>query len=107
MALVELVTNLENFYYYQSKGYVGGLGNFSAKSLPYGQDQPAGGWSGQPYIKVPIPQIDSANLLPGKDYLLRGGGDYLSTVSTNLQRISRFIDDPIIVTGKQIGRAHV
>ena len=94
MALVELVTNLENFYYYQSKGYVGGLGNFSAKDLPYGNDQPAGGWSGQPYIKTPIPQVDSANSLPGKDYLLRGGGNYLSTVSTNLQRISRFIDDP-------------
>jgi hypothetical protein len=94
MALIELVTNLENFYYYQSKGYVGGLGNFSAKDLPYGNDQPAGGWSGQPYIKTPIPQIDSANSLPGKDYLLRGGGNYVSTVSTNLQRISRFIDDP-------------
>jgi len=94
MALVELVTNLENFYYYQSKGYVGGLGNFSAKTHPYGNDQPAGGSSGQPYIQVPIPQVDSANSLPGKDYLLRGGGNYLSTVSTNLQRISRFIDDP-------------
>jgi hypothetical protein len=97
MALVELVTNLENFYYYQSKGYVGGLGNFSAKTHPYGQDQPGGGSSGQPYIQVPIPQVgpaDSFVSLPGKDYLLRGGGDYLSTVSTNLQRISRFIDDP-------------
>jgi len=97
MALVELVTNLENFYYYQSKGYVGGLGNFSAKTHPYGQDQPGGGSSGQPYIQVPIPQVGPADLfvsLPGKDYLLRGGGDYLSTVSTNLQRISRFVDDP-------------
>ena len=43
MGLINLVTNLPDFYYYNSKGQPGGLGNFSAKSLRYGKDKKGGG----------------------------------------------------------------
>jgi hypothetical protein len=93
MGLINLVANQADFYYYQSKGYVGGLGNFSAKKLPYGNDLVGNGNSNQPYIKTPIPDTFSTYPNQTKDTFLRGGNDYLSIVSTNLQRISAFIND--------------
>lgn len=44
-SLKDLLNNLPNFNYYS-----GGPGNFREKSLPFGNDQPGGGSSGQPYI---------------------------------------------------------
>jgi len=93
MGLINLIANQSDFYYYQSKGYVGGLGNFSAKKLPYGDDLIGNGNSNQPYIKTPIPDTFSTAPSQTKDVFLRGGDNYLSIVSTNIQRISAFIND--------------
>jgi hypothetical protein len=49
-ALSDLLNNLSSFQYY--KGY----GNFTQKSIPYGNDRPGGGDSGQPYITRNIGQ---------------------------------------------------
>jgi hypothetical protein len=83
MGLINLVTNLPDFYYYNSKGQPGGLGNFSAKSLRYGKDKKGGGSSNQPFIQTPIPD-ESAPTSP--DFLLRNG--YLNPISS-LQDVSR------------------
>lgn len=48
-SILDLLNNLPNFPY-----YYGGVGNFSQKSIPFGNDQPGGGDSGQPYIKRAI-----------------------------------------------------
>jgi hypothetical protein len=58
MGLINLATNLADFNYYQAKGYVGGRGNFSAKKLPYGNDEPNDGSSNQPFIQTAIPATD-------------------------------------------------
>ena len=83
MGLINLVTNLPDFYYYSSKGYEGGLGNFTAKSKGYGKDKKGGGSSNQPFIQTPIPD-ESAPTSP--DFLLRNG--YLNPISS-LQDVSR------------------
>lgn len=44
-SLEQLVTNLPTFKYY------GGYGTFNENNLPYGNDQPGGGSSNQPFIK--------------------------------------------------------
>jgi hypothetical protein len=55
-ALTDLLNNLSSFKYY--KGY----GNFTQKSIPFGNDRPGGGSSGQPYITRKIGQTwDIAN----------------------------------------------
>jgi hypothetical protein len=58
MGLINLATNLADFNYYQAKGYVGGRGNFSAKKLPYGNDEPDNGSSNQPFVTKTIPATD-------------------------------------------------
>ena len=83
MGLINLVTNLPDFYYYNSKGQQGGLGNFSAKSLRYGNDRKGGGSSNQPYITTPIPDGDIPS---SPDFLLRNG--YLNPINS-LQDVSR------------------
>jgi len=93
MGLLEIANNLPDFFYYQSKGYVGGLGNFSARKLPYTNDSPEGGISNQPYIKTPIPNLFSTNPIVAKDFVLRNGDNYISTVENNVKRISSFITD--------------
>jgi len=87
MGLINLVTNLPDFYYYNSKGYNGGLGNFTAKSKGYGQDRKGGGSSNQPYIQTPIPDGDVPN---SPDFLLRNG--YLNPVDSakDVSRLLKF-----------------
>jgi hypothetical protein len=74
MALIELLNNDPNFFYYS------GQGNFNQKSIPYGNDRPGGGDSQQPFMKFPLPENASPATLgyyeinrSGNDYPLRGG----------------------------------
>jgi len=89
MGLINLVTNLPDFYYYNSKGQQGGLGNFSAKSLRYGHDRKGGGSSNQPYITTPIPDGEAPS---SPDFLLRNG--YLNPVSSinDVKRLTKFFN---------------
>ena len=89
MGLINLVTNLPDFYYYNSKGQQGGLGNFSAKSLRYGHDRRGGGSSNQPYITTPIPDGEAPS---SPDFLLRNG--YLNPVSSinDVKRLTKFFN---------------
>jgi hypothetical protein len=85
MGLINLVTNLPDFYYYNSKGQPGGLGNFSAKKNKYGHDRKGGGSSNQPYIQTPIPEGEALN---SPDFLLRNG--YLNPVDS-VKDVSRLL----------------
>jgi hypothetical protein len=77
MALLELLNNDPKFFYYSGKG------NFTQKSIPYGNDRQGGGDSGQPFEQFPLPENASSvtkNFYElnrvGNDYPLRGGSSY-------------------------------
>ena len=104
MGLINLVTNLPNFYYYQAKGYEGGLGNFTAKSKPYGHDRPDNGSSNEPYIRKEIP---SGRIYGGRDFLLRDGVLTAGVIVDDVSRITQFLFDTkspsgLLFTTKQI-----
>ena len=62
------------------------------KSLRYGKDTLGGGWSGQPYIKKPIP--DSAgDLFSQEDFILRGGANAVSDSITDVSRLTQMFFD--------------
>jgi hypothetical protein len=70
------------------------------KSLRYGNDQPFGGSSGQPYITSSIPDDPSQIGNPqGIDYLLRNGSLYVETADKDTSRIFQLLTD----TNSQIG----
>jgi hypothetical protein len=70
------------------------------KSLRYGNDQPFGGSSGQPYIQIPIPENpDQIGNPQGIDYLLRNGSLYVETAQKDTSRILQLLTD----TNSQIG----
>ena len=74
MALIDLLNNDPNFFYYS------GQGNFTQRSIPYGNDQPGGGSSNQPFIQFPLPENAGPEVKryyelnrSGNDFPLRGG----------------------------------
>jgi hypothetical protein len=74
MALIDLLNNDPNFFYYS------GQGNFTQRSIPYGNDQPGGGSSNQPFIQFPLPEDAGPDTKryyelnrSGNDFPLRGG----------------------------------
>jgi hypothetical protein len=101
MALLELLNNDPKFFYYS------GPGNFNQKSLTYGNDQPGGGNSQQPFMQFPLPENASSatlsyykNVETGLDYPLRGGnGTNISVTGATIpeaakidkQRIEKFL----------------
>ena len=82
------------------------------RSLKYGNDQPGGGSSGEPYIvsKIPPPykeQVDSTNIWFSDNGLIRGGfaGATLASGRDTL-RIGKFLVDPPrgpLFIAKQVG----
>jgi hypothetical protein len=106
MALLELVNNDPKFFYYS------GLGNFTQRSISYGNDQPGGGNSGEPYIVTPIPpvfqqQSQSNSIWLSDNGLIRGGfaGATKASVQDTI-RIGKFLKDPPrgpLFIAKQIG----
>jgi hypothetical protein len=88
MGLIDIVTNLSDFRYYSSKGYQGGLGNFTAKKLPHGRDQKGGGSSRQPYFITPIPD---GNVPNSPDFLLRNGYLNVRDSIKDSLRITKFL----------------
>jgi hypothetical protein len=104
MGLINLVANLPNFYYYQAKGYEGGLGNFTAKSKQYGHDRPDNGSSNEPYITKEIPD---GRIYGGRDFLLRDGVLTAGVIADDVSRITQFLFDTkspsgLLFTTKQI-----
>ena len=74
MSLVNLTTNL--------------------KSLRYGKDQLGGGYSGQPYIQVPIPVGFNNLQLSNNDFILRGGALAARDSATDVLRLGKMFTDP-------------
>ena len=106
MALLELVNNDPSFFYYS------GLGNFTQRSISYGNDQPNGGNSGQPYIVTPIPpvfqqQSESNSVWLSDNGLIRGGFEGATKASIqDTVRITKFLKSPPrgpLFIAKQIG----
>jgi hypothetical protein len=93
MGLINIVTNLSDFYYYQAKGYVGGRGNFSAKKLPYGNDRAHGGSSKQPYIQTPIPENSGGFGVLDTDFILRGGSRAVTDSIKDVERLGKYFLD--------------
>lgn len=91
MALINLLNNDPKFFYYS------GQGNFTQKSIPFGDDRQGGGSSNQPFIQFPLPENASDNVRQyyefnriGIDYPLRGGrGINLSLTGPNIPEAAR------------------
>jgi hypothetical protein len=65
------------------------------KSLRYGNDQPFGGSSGQPYVTSSIPENpDQIGNPQGIDYLLRNGSLYVETAQKDFSRIEKLLNGP-------------
>jgi hypothetical protein len=102
--LIKLLNNDPNFFYYNGNNS-GGLGNFTQKSLHYGNDRQGDGDSGQPYITTDIPNRHFTS--PVDDGFIRGGWSLANKSSVNDQiRISKFLTDkakgPLFIQ-RQIG----
>jgi hypothetical protein len=93
VGLVNLLTDLSQFRYYTSKGYTGGGDSPGMKSLKYGNDQLGGGNSGQPYIKVPIPDGFNDLQLANNDFILRGGALTARDSATDVLRLGKMFAD--------------
>ena len=100
MGLIDIVTNLSDFYYYSSKGYQGGLGNFTAKKLPHGRDLKGGGSSNQPYFITPIPD---GNVPNSPDFLLRNGFLNVRDSLKDSLRITKFLFGDVLSGGDVFG----
>ncbi len=97
---------IPSFFYYS------GLGNFTQRSANYGNDQPGGGNSGEPYIVTPIPPVfqqrsQSDSIWLSDNGLIRGGfaGATKASVQDTI-RIGKFLKDPPrgpLFIAKQIG----
>lgn len=104
MALIELLNNKPDFFY-----YYGGPGNFTQKKLEYSKDRPGGGSSGLPYIKFGIDPDNASDDLKkyfksnayGLDFPIRGGSIEFNTEANTTtpsntidkQRIQAFMKD--------------
>lgn len=101
MPLVDLLQNLQSFNY-----YYGGPGNFTQKSIKFGNDTPGGGNSGEPYILWPFPENATErtndyyrSIRSSLDYPIRGSsvqtlGDAVvipRSAGYDTQRIQKFI----------------
>lgn len=78
MALKELLTDPANFKY-------------NSRSLKFGNDRPGGGSSKQPYIKTPLPKVDSDPTSNFPDFLLRDPKNALNDRIDDLRRVSKFL----------------
>lgn len=100
MALKDLVTNLGDFYKdnpYQAK-YKTKAGpaialkqGFNQRSLPFGDDRPDGGNSGQPFIVKKLPEVNSDPLVESPDFILRRPEEFLDTRKDDFIRIGKFL----------------
>ena len=75
------------------------------KSVRYGKDRPELGYSGQPFIKTPIPSnddeastsagntLDTLAALNAPDFLLRGGISATRSMVQDVERLGRFFID--------------
>jgi len=98
MALIELLNNDPKFFYYS------GQGNFTQKSIPYGNDRPGRGNSQQPFEQFPLPENAAPATLEfyelnkvGNDYPLRGGSsiNYVSNFGNPLPLAGKYDRDRI------------
>lgn len=64
---------------------------FLAKSLPYGNDRPGGGSSGQPFIVKRIPNVNSAPTEQFPDFILRDPKNAINNRRDDLERITKFL----------------
>jgi len=94
MGLINLLTNPKDFIFYKGKGYPGDGSKTGMTDIPYGNDQPDGGSSNQPYIQTDIP--DNSSPLNGgtnDDFLLRGGINAPLDAAKDVLRLSKFFTD--------------
>ena len=98
-SILQLLNNLPTFSY-----YYGGYGNLTSKSIPFGDDEPGGGSSGQPFIQRSIGETWSPN---NTDDGLMPLGIIGSTARSlaDVERITKFFTTPKGVTflAKQVG----
>ena len=94
--LVKLLNNDPKFFYYNgnpdNSRNGGGLGNFTQKSIKFGDDRPNSGDSSQPYIVSPIPLRRTISSID--DGYIRGGMTTADRASViDKERIKKFLND--------------
>lgn len=98
-SILQLLNDLPTFSY-----YYGGYGNLTSKSIPFGDDEPGGGSSGQPFIQRSIGETWSPS--NSDDGLMPLGiiGSTARSVA-DVERITKFFATPKGVTflAKQVG----
>lgn len=98
MALVDIFSNPEKFNFPNlGKGYPDTPtgNNTGLRGIKYGGDQPNNGSSGQPFIQIPLPPVDSQpDPLTNVDWLYRGDGLVTRSTLTDVERISKFLATP-------------
>jgi hypothetical protein len=92
MPLLKILTDPQDFKFYAGgKGYVSTSNNFGQKSIPYDNDRPGGGNSGQPYIQTPINGESGTSTSGNTDFLLRGGIQAPSRAVDDVARLTKYM----------------
>ena len=98
MALRDIFSNPGKFNFPSlGKGYpITPTGNNTGlRGIKYGGDQPNNGSSGQPFIQIPLPPVESQpDPLTNVDWLYRGDGLVTRSTLTDVERISKFLATP-------------
>jgi hypothetical protein len=84
MPLIDLLKNDPKYFYYGGKGFV-------QKSIPFGQDTPGGGDSGQPYNKSDINLADQIVRKDDDSYIRGGAYGAAKASSLDTIRIRKFL----------------
>jgi hypothetical protein len=109
MSLKALLSNIQSYYQdytfsqkypansqYATKPQAIAKGDFDQKTIPYGYDQPGGGWSGQPYVRIPfkdsfgLPLDDIGDKGLSNDMFIRGGATVYDHIKNDEIRIGNF-----------------
>jgi len=94
MGLIDILSNPGDFkFYWKSQSSAVTFNNVNPREIPFGNDRPGGGSSGQPYIQIPIPgPLKDTNIF-GTDFLLRGGINAPLDALTDVKRLTKYFTD--------------
>lgn len=98
-SILQLLNDLPSFNY-----YYGGYGNIVTKSIPFGDDEPGGGSSGQPFIQRSIGETWSPNNTDDGTMPLGIVGSTARSLA-DVERITKFFATPkgVSFLAKQVG----
>lgn len=94
MGLIDILSNPGDFkFYWKSQTSAVTFNNVNPREIPFGNDRPGGGNSGQPYIQIPIPGPLKGTSIFSTDFLLRGGINAPLDALTDVKRLTKYFTD--------------